>query len=384
MIMTPERPRGVPLSSAVAGVGVHDDDDDNNDDDGMRPFYPPTLSTALPPSPAALMAPLTPGSPDSVSESHSWFGSTPDKLGLLSIGTDLEVLESGASARLCVRRRLSLVEHLSLPVALLCEVTVSLASRCPRPLSLVVSVLLGRVARVFYVGALVWGFFCLQSLVPVCALAIGRGCPWRGPAFWFRLAVVVLCGPLPSCILTIRYWDRFLFAPPGGLFRRYVLDKLGRALVMSSGFLTLAMTWIAVVLIFASGVLHWLSAVFVFVVVFNSLVTLWFLFGQEALMAAALRTFRRRSSFTSVVSLIVCVVLLAEPFAAAIVASAYPGTLSLATFLKLQTGLGACLGLLSKCMGVFEKIRARADEYERRARERKERQQQRKTRFASI
>ena len=70
------------------------------------------------------------------------------------------------------------------------------------------------------------------------------------------------------------------------------------------------------------------------------------------------------------------------------VASAYPGTLSIATFLKLQTGLGACLGILSRCLGLFVKIRARADEYERRARERKERQrerqQQRKTRFASI
>ena len=122
----------------------------------------------------------------------------------------------------------------------------------------------------------------------------------------------------------------------------------------------------------------------VFVVVFNSLVTLWFLLGQEGLLAGALKTFRRRASVGSVACLVVCVALVVEPFAAAIVASAYPGTLSLATFLKLQTGMGACLGLLSKCMGVFEKIRARADEYERRARERKERQQQRKTRFASI
>ena len=304
-------------------------------------------------------------------------------MGLLA--TDLEVLESGAaSARLCVRRRLSLVEHLSLPLALLCEVTVRVAGVCPRPVAVVVSLLLGRVARVFYVGALVWAFFCMQSLVPVCALAIGRGCPWHGPAFWFRMGVVVLVGPLPSCVLTVRYWHRFLFAAPGGVFRRYVLDKLGRVLVMTSGFTTLAMTWIAVVLIFASGVLHWLSAVFVFVVVFNSLVTLWFLLGQEGLLAGALKTFRRRASVGSVACLVVCVALVVEPFAAAIVASAYPGTLSLATFLKLQTGMGACLGLLSKCMGVFEKICARADEYERRARERKERQQQRKTRFASI
>jgi hypothetical protein len=163
---------------------------------------------------------------------------------------------------------------------------------------------------------------------------------------------------------------------------------VGRVLVVTSGFLTLGMSWIGVVLISASSVLHWSSAVFVFVIVFNSLVTLWFLFGHETLVSSALRTFRHGASLSSVASLVVCVALLVEPFAAAIVASAYPGTLSIATFLKLQTGLGACLGILSRCLGLFVKIRARADEYERRARERKERhrerQQQRKTRFASI
>ena len=72
----------------------------------------------------------------------------------------------------------------------------SLAKRCPQPLALLVSFLFGRIARVFYVGALVWAFFCAQSLVPVCALAIGRGCPWRGLGFWVRLCLVVLCGPM--------------------------------------------------------------------------------------------------------------------------------------------------------------------------------------------
>jgi hypothetical protein len=394
-----------------------------------------------------------------------------------TLPSDLDLLESGGTRPLCVTRRRTLLEQLTLPLALACEVLVSLAKRCPQPLALVVSVLFGRVARVFYVGSLVWAFFCAQSLVPVCALAIGRGCPWRGLGFWVRLCVVVLSGPLPSLILTVRcvgcvcvrvgcvcvrgvwgvgrggslpvaapcpatlcrspyslppsppfplavlalppagnfyptrlpppsptpcpithtepqhiqpprYWHRFLFAPPGGVLRRYVLDRVGRVLVVTSGFLTLGMSWIGVVLISASSVLHWSSAVFVFVIVFNSLVTLWFLFGHETLVSSALRTFRHGASLSSVASLVVCVALLVEPFAAAIVASAYPGTLSIATFLKLQTGLGACLGILSRCLGLFVKIRARADEYERRARERKERhrerQQQRKTRFASI
>ena len=113
--------------------------------------------------------------------------------------------------------------------------------------------------------------------------------------------MVAVCG---------RYWHRFLFSPPGGVLRRYVLDRVGRVLVVTSGFLTLAMSWIGVVLISASSVLHWSSAVFVFVIVFNSLVTLWFLFGHETLVSSALRTFRHGASLSSVASLVVCVALL--------------------------------------------------------------------------
>ena len=113
-----------------------------------------------------------------------------------TLPSDLDLLESGGAQPLCVTRRRTLLEQLTLPLALACEVLVSLAKRCPQPLALLVSFLFGRIARVFYVGALVWAFFCAQSLVPVCALAIGRGCPWRGLGFWVRLCLVVLCGPM--------------------------------------------------------------------------------------------------------------------------------------------------------------------------------------------
>ncbi len=257
-----------------------------------------------------------------------------------------------------------------------------LLTTVPRPFKAAWALLCSRAALVFYVGACVWALLCVQSVVPVCSAAIGNGCPWRGVIFWLRLAVVVAAGPLPTAVVTIRFWQRFLFAPPGGLLRRYVLDRLGRVLVDVSGWLFLVMTWIVAVLLSATGVLHWRSAIFVFAIVFNSLVTLWFLFGHEELVASALRVFKPECGPFDVVCLVACVVLLAEPVVAAVVTSAYPGGVSVAAYLKLQTALGAALGILSRCIGVIFKIRDRANAYEKKVLDRQK--QRRVTRFASI
>jgi hypothetical protein len=162
-----------------------------------------------------------------------------------------------------------------------------------------------------------------------------------------------------------------------------VLDSVGRILVVSSGSLLLLATWVGAVLLAATGVLHWSSLVFVFAIFFNSMVTLWFLLGHDRIVVAAFRVAHDRS-LTSLACVILCVALVVEPFVAAMIASASPGTMSLATFWKLQTGLGAMLGVCSKTADVLARIRHRADAYERKVKARAIAQQRRTTRFASF
>lgn len=258
-----------------------------------------------------------------------------------------------------------------------------LRGRLASPLLTLCTCLCGRVTRVFLVATAIWMYFCVQSAVPVCALAIGGGSPWARLSFWAKLAAVIVGGPLITGALTVRFWHVFLFAPPGGVLRRYVLDRVGRILVVSSGFLLLLATWVCAVLLASTGVLHVTSLAFVGAVFFNSLVTLWFLMGHGRLVSGALAVFHE-PSLLAFACLVACLCLIAEPFVAAVVASAYPGTLSLTTFWKLQTGLGACLGLFSKVVNIITRIRSRADAYERKVKARLQQEQRRLTRFASI
>ena len=249
--------------------------------------------------------------------------------------------------------------------------------------TVVFTCLFGRVTRVFIAACLIWVYFCVQSAVPVCALALGGGSPSSHFAFYAKVGLIVFLGPLATGILTVRFWHVFMFAPPGGVLRRYVLDRVGRILVQTSGGLLLTATWVCAVLLAATGILHFSSLTFLLAIFFNSLVTLWFLMGHDRIVSAALLMFKQ-PSIAGLLSCAVCVALIAEPFVAAAVASASPGTLSIATFWKLQTGLGACLGLFSKVVNVLGRIRSRADEYERKVKERQQQQQRRVTRFASI
>ena len=240
---------------------------------------------------------------------------------------------------------------------------------------------LARVVPVLCAGILLWAFWCVQSVVPVCGLALGRGCPWRSKQFWAQLMLTVVLGPLPTGIVTVRFWHRFLFSPPGGALRRYVLDGVGRILVISTGGFCLFLTWVYAVLMAATGILHLSSMLFAVAIVFNSLATLWFLLANSRVVTKGLRCFTR-PSVGNFLCLVLCVALLVEPFVAATVASTSPGTLSIPTFLKLQAGLGALLGFLSRSVKVFGKIVSRADAYEKAQAARLRRRRER--RFASI